>query len=135
MRLMQNMYRMKPGLLPGVPIKFEKVETMKFLGKIEKVRLGTGGYQDAMFGFTFQLMFDGSSCITDFWGHWSNPPSESAKWTIEDQNKYQSECYTRFRSLMRDAKVNDIRNLEGIPIEVETDNMKLVSWRILKEVL
>lgn len=107
----------------------------KHLGKIASVRLGKGGYQDAMFGFTFQLSFDKNSGIGDFWGSWNSEPDKYAKWTNDQRLDFQLKCFERFRKLMISAKANDIRELEGKPIEVTIDDMKLHSWRILEEVL
>lgn len=107
----------------------------KHLGKIASVRLGKGGYQDAMFGFTFQLRFDKNSGIGDFWGFWNSEPDNYAKWSNEERLAHQSKCFERFRILMNEANANDIRELEGKPIEVTIDDMRLHSWRILEEVL
>jgi hypothetical protein len=34
----------------------------KYIGKIESVKFGTGGYDDAMTGFSFNLYSHGGSC-------------------------------------------------------------------------
>lgn len=97
--------------------------------------LGKGGYQDAMFGITFHFRFDGNSGIGDFWCGWNSEPDKYAKWTNLERLAHLSNCFERFRRLMNDAKASDIRELEGKPVEVTLDDMKLHSWRILTEVL
>lgn len=105
----------------------------KRLGKIRSVRFGSGGYDDAMFGFSFDLGGDGWG-VGDFWGTWSNR-SEGAMWTIEDQNKHFLEAMLRVKSIMKDAKKDDFSKLSGVAIEVSFDGNILSSWRILTEVV
>jgi len=105
----------------------------KELGKIRSISLGDGGYQDAMFGFSFELGGDGWG-VTDFWGAWSDW-SEGCEWTIEDQNKAFLASLLKIKGILCDAKKDDLSKLKGVPIEVEFDGNTLKSWRILKEVL
>lgn len=110
----------------------------KAFGKIEAVKLGSGGYDDAMFGFSFKLSFDGGICTHRFWGTWSHPPSKDAKWTMQDQRWKWLESLLDVKKLMDDAKVDDFLKLVGKPIEVTIDGPGLgevKDWRILTEVL
>lgn len=110
----------------------------KALGKIEEVKLGSGGYDDAMFGFSFKLNFDGGLCTHRFWGTWSSPPSPNAQWTVVDQHKIWLDGFLDVKKLMDDAKVNDFLDLVGKPIEVTLEDGpmgQLKEWRILTEVL
>jgi hypothetical protein len=102
------------------------------LGKIEKITIGVGGYQDAMFGVTFNLSSQQGSCV-DFWGWFTTEPC--TKWTEEDRIKKMGESFWKLYGIMRDAKVNDTMDLVGKPIEIVFENGRLSSWRILKEVL
>ena len=106
------------------------------LGKIREVTMGHGGYQDAAFGFTFQLGGDGWG-VHDFWGAWpfSFKRSEYAKWTDDDRQNENLQAYKKIQELMEAAKVNDLNQLKNIPIETTFDGNLLKSWRILKEVL
>lgn len=104
------------------------------LGKIKKCRVGWGGYQDAMFGVTFDLGGDGWG-VGDFWGTWGIDKSERAKWTEESRIEALGNVMMRLRNLTRDSKVNTTSDLEEIPIRVTFNNMVLVSWEVLKEVL
>lgn len=110
----------------------------KFLGKLDKVEFGSGGYDNAMFGFTFGLRWNGSTCCSKFIGTWGSPPTEGAKWTIADQHKIFLECFLDVKKIMTEAKVDDFYQLVGKPIEVTVEGGicgKVTSWRILTEVL
>lgn len=105
----------------------------KELGKISVIRLGYGGYDNAMFGFNFTLEGRGWG-VQDFWGTWTNFP-EGGKYTEEAWVQSHSDTYFKIIDLMRAAKVWDLYQLQGIPVEVTFENMVLKSWRILTEVL
>lgn len=111
--------------------------TGKYLGKIANVSIGTGGYQDAMFGVSFSLSFDGGSSVSDFWGGWGPgiKHTASCKWTDAERLSSITDAFWKLANLMRDAKVIDAAKLAGVPIEVEVDGNLLKSWRVLKEVL
>ena len=105
------------------------------VGKILAVRLGSGGYQEAMFGFTFDLGQSGSGWgCSDFWGTWAER-SPSAKWTLEEQRNEFGRSMDRVKQLMIDAKVGSFEKLVGKPIKAHFSDMRLVSWEIYKEVL
>lgn len=104
------------------------------LGRIQKIDFGMGGYQDAQFGLSVTLGGD-SWAVGDFWGHWSMAPTAGAQWTVEDQSRTFSDVSRRILALLQDAKVDTVAKLAGKPIEAAFDGNKLVSWRILKEVL
>lgn len=103
------------------------------LGKIKGVKLGYGGYDDAMFGVSFQIGM-GSSGFGDFWGVWAVRPQE-AKWTLEEHRKSLADVMFRLLELMDKAKVRSLDELVGVPIETEWEDMRLKSWRVLTEVL
>jgi hypothetical protein len=103
------------------------------LGKIRKIKIGPGGYQDAMFGITFELGNSGWGVI-DFWGSWETR-SEHATFSEEDWRKTHLESYFRLMKLMKDAQVTDAMDLVGTPVEVTFNGMSLASWRVLTEVI
>lgn len=105
----------------------------KELGKINSIQLGMGGYDGAMFGFSFDLGGVGWG-VGDFWGTWSTR-SEGCKWSIEDQNKIFLESLLKIKQLLNDAEKDDFTELKGVPVEVIFDGNALESWRILTEVL
>lgn len=106
----------------------------KMLGKIDHVRFGMGGYQDAMIGVTFSFSMQGSG-VGDFWGAWSIKRTEGAQWTEEDRIEQLGEIVMRINRLLQQAKVDDLMKLQGIPVEVTLESNSLHSWRILEEVL
>lgn len=106
----------------------------KTLGKIESVRFGYGGYQGEQFGWWLGFSFKGSGCGSGE-GFWAFDPSSGAKWTKEDQIKYHGKNLLKLADLMNKAKVREVHDLVGVPIEATFDCMKLQEWRILGEVL
>ena len=113
-------------------------EARKELGRIQAIRFGHGGYQDAMFGASFTLGGKGWG-VNDFWGAWS--PSlmkrtESCKWTEADRSQQLAELCARVAELLKEAHVDDVMALVGKPIEITfKDYSTLDSWRLLTEVL
>lgn len=107
----------------------------KILGKIEKVRFGFGGYQDVMLGLSlvFDLKSRGVSTFVN--GGWIIERNERTKWTEEDRMRQQSELCAKVISVLRQARVSDVGDLVGMPVEVTVENNALVDWRILTEVL
>jgi hypothetical protein len=106
------------------------------LGKIKGIRVGFGGYQEAMLGISFDLGGEDWG-VGDFDGAWglSVKPDANSKWNEHSRDEIFVNVMRRIDSLLREAKVSDVMDLVGIPIEVTfTDNV-LESWRILKEVL
>ena len=106
----------------------------KELGKISKATFGYGGYQDAMIGISFTLGGEGWG-VCDFWGDWSIKRSEGAKWSEDDRIKLLGAMVMRLNTLLQQAKVSEVNELVGIPVEVTFENNTLSSWRVLKEVL
>ena len=104
------------------------------LGRIESVRYGFGGYQDAMFGFTFELGGKGWGVI-DFKGHWSFPPDPRAAWTEAERRDGFADKTLWIIKTMQEAGVRDFASLKGIPIEARFEGNTLKSWRILTEVI
>jgi len=107
----------------------------KEIGKIKSVTLGYGGYQEAMLGFTFTLgSKKGSWGVGDFKGMWTTT-SKGAKWTEDDRTLEFGKAMRFVWELMKDANVQTLDDLNGVPIEVTFDANMLKSWRILKEVI
>lgn len=107
------------------------------LGKIDYVSFGHGGYQDAQFGISFGFSFDGCG-VSDFWGFWDYElikHSEHCKWTEEERAKKASELLPKISKLLKQAKVRNVQDLKGKPVEITFEGDTLKSWRILEEVL
>lgn len=103
----------------------------KELGKIKRVDFGFGGYQEVMLGAHFVL--GGSDWgVGDSWCFFS-PDLKDAS---EDALKFFGSVCVRLGTLLREAQVENLKELLGVAVEVTfEDNGKLHSWRILKEVL
>ena len=109
----------------------------KKLGKIESVRFGHGGYQDACIGLSVTLG-NGSWGVSDFKGAWDPEMikrSDSTKWTEEERSKNLVDLMWFVSKLLKEAKVDSIDKLKNIPVEVIFDGVMLKEWRVLTEVI
>ncbi len=109
----------------------------KKLGKIESVTFGHGGYQDAMIGLNVTLSNGGwgvgdSKCA---WDAEMIKWDKNCKWTEADRDKQYAEIMRYLSKLLKDAKVNSVDKLKGIPVEVTFEGNMLKEWRILTEVI
>lgn len=104
------------------------------LGRITKATFGWGGYDDAMIGLSIHLGGPAWGC-GDFKGAWGTKRSERAEWSEEDRIRQLGEAVLFLRDLLTKAHVKCVCDLEGTPIEATFDNNRLVSWRVLEEVL
>lgn len=110
----------------------------KEIGKIQSVKFGDGGYQDAMFGITIGLGSDKNAWgCGDFRGIWGFhiKPDKRSKWTDKDRDQQAADTMRFIADLLTKAKKDDIYKLVGVPVEVEMESNTLKSWRILEEVL
>lgn len=107
------------------------------LGKISQVKFGYGGYQDMQFGLSLTFESKGWGVSTFIGSSWSidMEVSEHSQWTEEDRDKGFARTMRKLNEYMKDAKVKDVYQLKGIPVEVTFDCNELDSWRILTEVL
>ena len=106
----------------------------KSIGKITSVKFGFGGYQDVQFGITLCVdTTDGCACTGDWM--WTNEPDRYTKWTLFDQDKAYTRIMRYVIKLMSDAKVNNVADLEGKPVEATWEGNHLESIRILTEVI
>lgn len=110
----------------------------KRIGKIQSVTVGLVGYQDAMLGIQVSLGSDKQGwSVGDSKGFWGPEIkcSEHAKWTEADRSKAHDETLRFIGDLLVKAKVRDVVDLKGIPVEVEFEGNGLKSWRILEEAI
>ena len=110
----------------------------KELGKIQNIRFGHGGYQDAMIGLSLILGGDGwgvGTFISGFWDPNLIKHDEHCKWTELQRTAAQADLVIKISDLLRDAKVDDVMKLKNVPVECTFEGFELKDWRILKEVL
>lgn len=107
----------------------------KKLGRISYIHYGACGYQECMLGLRVTISGEGWGVGADMPGGWTTPVTDSTKWTHEDRIRELGENAWAIHQLLKDAKVESIDKLLGIPVECVFDGNKLNSWRILKEVL
>jgi hypothetical protein len=112
-------------------------ELRKELGKIKSISFGYCGYNDAMIGLKYTL--EGKSWETgNSMGGWDAELikcDKHCKWTEADRDKDYAAVMRYVSKLLKQAKVTDISQLKGIPIEATFDVNCLEEWRILEEVL
>ena len=106
----------------------------KELGKIKKATFGRGGYQESMIGVAFALGGE-SWGVGDFWGYWNTVRPTNAKWSENARTQELGDMVMRLSEILEQAKVYTVDQLEGVPIEATFDGLRLVSWRVLTEVL
>lgn len=109
----------------------------KELGKILNVRFGHCGYQDAMLGIAVTLGNTGWGCGDSrcAWDAEIIEHTEHCKWTEEERNQQYAEIMRYISKLLKEAKVDSVEKLRGIPVEVTFEGNTLKEWRILTEVL
>ena len=105
------------------------------IGVISNVKLGFGGYQDAMFGLSLSFDFKGSGVNAFISGGWRGKRSEHDNWTDQDRSNQQGVLCMKISELLDQAKVDDVTKLKGKPVECSFNNMELVNWRILEEAI
>jgi hypothetical protein len=109
----------------------------KRLGKIQDVRFGLGGYQDAMLGIHVTLGNEGWG-VGDSRANWDVEQikwTENTQWTEEDRDGWYAEIMRYVSKLLKEAKVDSVDKLKGKPVEVTFEGNTLKEWRILTEVL
>ena len=114
-------------------------ELEKRLGKIERVKFGIGGYNDSMLGLHLTFRSDVDNWVANY----SNATldaeivkwNERCQWTEEERDKDYANLLRYVSKLLKDAKVDSVEKLKGIPVEVTFENRLLKEWRILTEVL
>ena len=110
---------------------------VKRLGKLENVKFGLGGYQEACLGLSVTISGDGWGCNDNksAWDANQIKHTKHCKWTEEDRSQGYDVVMRFVSDLLKDAKVSSIDKLNGKPVEVQFDGTTLKSWRILTEVL
>ncbi len=109
----------------------------KRLGKLENVKFGLCGYQEACLGISVTISGDGWG-VGDSKSTWDANQikhTEHCQWTEEDRSKGYDEVMRFVSDLLKDAKCNSIDQLNGKPVEAKFEGMTLKGWRILTEVL
>lgn len=108
----------------------------KKLGKIQRFDVGYGGYQGAMVGVSFSLSGEGWG-TDDFKGWWSpsTTSSERTNWSERERGDQFDNVMRFIDRILHEAKKSKTQDLVGVPVEVTFNNLTLMSWRVLTEVL
>jgi hypothetical protein len=116
------------------------------IGRIEYAKFGHCGYQECQFGLSlgFQGRKDGWGVGASIIGGWSYSltsaedlakPDNRCKWTEKDRQTSMAKMAREVDELLTKAKVGDVSQLVGIPVEVTFENNTLKDWRVLEEAL
>ena len=107
------------------------------LGKIESAKVGLGGYDGAMLGMHIDITGKGWGVGYDecFWDYEGTECNENCKWTEADRDKQAADVMKYISKLLRQAKVKNVDQLKGIPVEANFESLRLIDFRILTEVL
>lgn len=109
----------------------------KELGRIQSIRVGHVGYQDAFLGVAFTLGGKGWG-VGDSWGFWSPhivKHDDNTNWTEASRQAEIFNAFARLSELLKTAGMDDSNKLVGLPVECTFEGMSLKSWRLLTEVL
>lgn len=110
----------------------------KRIGKIQRITVGFGGYQDEQLGVSVTLGSDKDSWgVGDFRGTWGPriKHTEHCKWTEAERQSQYADTMEFLGSLLVAAKKEHAAQLVGVPVEVEFSGMALVGWRVLEEAI
>ena len=116
------------------------MSTTKKLGKIAKAYVGLGGYQDVQFGLHLTFSGEGWVVSSSFscWDPARMECSETAKWTEADRDKELSKIGREISKSLKQARVEKVEELKGIPVRVSFDGpgagSVITGWEILEEV-
>lgn len=106
------------------------------IGKIQKISVGFGGYQDAVLGLSITL---GSPSwgVCDFKGFWGPDIEHSkyCKWTETSRREAHADTMLFIGKILKDANKNTVDQLANVPVEVTFESNILKSWRVLTEVI
>jgi hypothetical protein len=108
------------------------------LGKITSIKVGLGGYQDAMFGLHVTLESHKTSISKSYctWDPTQTPWTERCKWSEQNRDELFVSVMRQISALLYDAKSKDLSELRGKPVEFTLNaEGELATWRILTEVM
>jgi len=103
------------------------------LGKIARVEFGK---RESSIGIWFEL--SGAWSVEADYSCWDPAeitPGENHKWNEDDRSVELAEIMYKISELMHKAKVENVNDLLGIPVEYTSKNGVLDTWRILEEVI
>jgi len=103
----------------------------KVLGKIESVSFGFVTEREFLFGLSLTFRFESGGVQ----GNDTINIGKECKWTITERQRAIAEMIDRVAEVMRAAKVLDVADLKGKPVEVTLEDDWYKSFRILTEVL
>lgn len=106
----------------------------KKLGKIKSVQFGVEegrlGIHFSLEGKEWCVVTSNSTLDFETINH-----DESCDWNEEQRSKRHDEIMKFVSKLLNQARVSNVSELKGTPIEVTMNNGLLMEWRVLTEVI
>ena len=121
---------------PKIPmaIKLPEKQEKKVLGKIEKAEFGKIHDLEYLFGLKLVFSLDGGS--SGIATNYAINIHKDCKWSTNERNIAIISAWTHIYTVLEQAKVENVSDLRGIPVEVTINsNRTFVDFRILEEVL
>jgi hypothetical protein len=107
----------------------------KILGKIENVKFGIIDDYPFLMGVIFSFNLTGGTGV-GCGGKYTVNTGINCKWAYpEERNEAIARRWDFIYNLLKDAKVDSVERLKGMPVEVSIDGNCFQDFRILTEVL
>ncbi len=107
----------------------------KYLGKIVKAEFGTHRDRPFLMGLQLEFRFNGNSGVSCGGRHLININNE-CKWDSEEEKNIAFQRVLKeLAFVLKEAKVNNVSELVGKPIEITIEDQMYKTFRILTEVL
>jgi hypothetical protein len=108
------------------------------LGKISDVYYGQVGDYPFLLGTVYSFTLDGGGSGIGCGGKYTTNMSEVGeytKFTVQDQKDGLHKVNRHLQGILKDAKVNRVDQLKGVPVMVTIVNSTFKDFRVLTEVL
>jgi len=110
-------------------------DSLLHFGKIEKVEFGFVHDIDFLFGLQLGFKLSDGWHVSSINNLTNVEHSKYSKFTVEERNEGIVKCMLEVIKILRDAKVNEVKDLVGKPVIVRIENNTFKEFRILTEVL
>lgn len=107
----------------------------KILGKIQRAEIGTDYDYPFLFGLKLDFSLEGGSMGIGDRSRYTVNLSKECKWEQCERQQAITELVEHIYDILNAAKVRNVSDLVGIPVEVTIENNTFKDFRILTEVL
>lgn len=107
----------------------------KILGKIESAEIGKLADYPFMFGLLLKFSLEGGGSFVCDGGRYTVNLNKECKWKESEWQQEIKKAVEHIFDTLNAAKVRNVSDLVGIPVEVTIENNGFKDFRILTEVL